>query len=112
MTEAKERTILNYKNTMEEIALTTYTVDLARPRTPTELHQQLREVFSLPETYGMNMDALWDCLSCAFREPVLIEVLHHDQAAPELSRSAAILKRLLLDLEEEDRNVSVRYPGS
>ena len=39
------------------------------------LHQYLKEVFSLPDYYGNNMDALWDCLTDMVGEPIHIEII-------------------------------------
>ena len=87
--------------------MTTYTIDLGAAGSPYELHCQMKEVFSLPEDYGMNMDALWDCLSYRFREPCRIEVRHRAGAAERLGRAAGALKAVLRDLEEENEYVTV-----
>ena len=38
------------------------------------LHQYFKEVFNLPDYYGHNMDALWDCLCCCYEGSTTIEV--------------------------------------
>ena len=44
-------------------------LDASSYSTPRDLHAALRSMLSLPEYYGMNADALNDCLS-ERREPV------------------------------------------
>ena len=44
-------------------------LDASSYSTPRDLHSALRSMLSLPEYYGMNADALNDCLS-ERREPV------------------------------------------
>lgn len=38
------------------------TIDFSKVRYYDELHELLREKFGLPDYYGKNLDALWDCL--------------------------------------------------
>lgn len=39
-----------------------YTVNLKGVKTVYTLHQALKDGLHLPDYYGMNMDALWDCI--------------------------------------------------
>lgn len=87
----------------------TYCVDLSTVHTLHDLHLHLKEVFSLPEHYGMNMDALWDCLHGRFEEPVEIQVKGARQIPASLEEGAAILGELLADLEQEDAEVEIIY---
>ena len=49
--------------------MTTLFIDASRYTTPRALHEALKAMLSLPEYYGLNADALYDCLS-ERREPV------------------------------------------
>ena len=40
-----------------------YTIDALKLNERKEAHEYLKEVFSFPEYYGKNLDALFDCLS-------------------------------------------------
>ncbi len=40
---------------------------------PDELHYQLKQELELPEFYGGNLDALWDCLTGYIETPLTIE---------------------------------------
>ena len=67
-----------------------------------ELHKYIQEVFALPEYYGHNMDALWDCLSCCYDETTTI-VLENISALPkEMKPSVDIMLELFRDLHNED----------
>jgi len=45
------------KSTMKKIE-----IPVERITTPEELHEYLQDTFSFPDYYGMNLDALYDCL--------------------------------------------------
>ena len=49
--------------------MTTLYLDASRYAAPRELHAALKAMLSLPDWYGMNADALHDCLA-ERREPV------------------------------------------
>ena len=57
------------------------TLDFNGIKTLWELHEYFKTVFQLPEYYGRNMDALWDCLHCAFDEQTTI-ILKNISAIP------------------------------
>ncbi|MBR6382677.1 MAG: barstar family protein [Lachnospiraceae bacterium] len=40
-----------------------FTIDALKINERKEAHEYLKEVFSFPEYYGKNLDALFDCLS-------------------------------------------------
>lgn len=86
-----------------------YTIDLSYVHTLYELHQYLKEVFSFPEYYGMNMDALWDCLYCAFSEQTLIHVKNESSVPKSLAESVKTFHKLLLTLAAEDPYVAVYF---
>ena len=86
-----------------------YTVDLSSAHTLYELHCYLKSVFSLPAYYGMNMDALWDCLHCSFAEPTIIEVKNTEQVSASMEEPVQIFRELLRDLEQENAEVEISY---
>ena len=43
--------------------MTTLLLDASRYHSPRELHAALKAMLSLPDWYGMNADALHDCLA-------------------------------------------------
>ena len=73
------------------------------------MHDQLAAAFSLPEYYGRNLDALWDCLS--ERAAGTAVVLEQPEAMPEAL--FAPLAGLFLDLGRKGRGWSftITSPG-
>ena len=45
-----------------------FTLDFAEVKTYLEMHECFKTAFHLPDYYGRNMDALWDCLYCSYDE--------------------------------------------
>lgn len=80
----------------------TFTIDLTTVHSYYGLHEHLKEVFSLPDGYGRNMDALWDMLHCGFEEPPTIEVKGVDDVRKDLQDVVHRLLLVLEDLETED----------
>ena len=79
-----------------------FTIDLTTVHSSLGLHEHLKEVFSLPDWYGRNMDALWDMLHCAFDEPTIIEVRGVNSVRKDLKDVVQRLRLVLSYLEEED----------
>ena len=75
------------------------------------LHEHLKEVFSLPDWYGRNMDALWDMLHYAFDEPTVIKVKGFNGVRKDLKDVVRRLQLVLSYLEEED-GVLISYVES
>ena len=84
------------------------TLDFTGIKSLWNLHEYLKEIFRLPDYYGHNMDALWDCLHCMFDEPTTI-MLRNIYALPkELMEAVEIMLELFADLEREDQEVTVQ----
>lgn len=82
--------------------MTRFVLDFAEVRSLQELHKYFQKAFALPEYYGHNMDALWDCLSCCYDENTTI-VLKNISALPkEMAPSVDIMLELFRDLHDED----------
>ncbi len=85
------------------------TLDFSGIRSKQELHDLLIRQFRLPDYYGRNLDALWDCLLGSFAEDTTI-VIRNLQALPEpLQPLAASLRALFLDLDSEEAHVRVIF---
>lgn len=82
--------------------MTTFTIDLTTVHSYYGLHEHMKEVFSLPDWYGRNMDALWDLLHCSFDEPTAIEVKGIDGVRKDLKDVVGRLRLVLEDLNKED----------
>lgn len=84
----------------------TITLDLTQMKSIRQLHLYLRSVLDLPDYYGENLDALYDCLT-EICEPVILKM---PQAVAERTELGWYGERLLLvlkDAAEENPNLKV-----
>ena len=75
--------------------MTTLFLDASRYAAPRDLHAALKAMLSLPDYYGMNADALHDCLS-ERREPVRLWIASAGEG--EVARSLAAVCSVVTDL--------------
>ena len=75
------------------------------------LHRRIRETFGFPDYYGENWDAMWDCLTDIFLQPVQRHIVVKSFASlpQELWEYAAPMQELFSDLQEKYPWVSVIY---
>lgn len=71
-----------------------------------ELHKQMESVLGLPEWYGANLDALYDCLT-ELNEEVNIHILHIGSLKEKLGDYAGKLLLVLKDAEQVNLNIRV-----
>ena len=80
--------------------MNTITLDFYDIKYVERLHAYLKETFCLPDYYGCNMDALWDCLHGGFEDETTI-VLKNMSAFPENRRfELCSLVRVFEDLKK------------
>ncbi len=83
------------------------TLDFAGIKSLWELHEYFKTVFQLPEHYGRNMDALWDCLYYSFEFPTTIKLKNISAIPDEMGDEVEIMLELFDDLQREDKKVTV-----
>ncbi|CAM2813287.1 barstar family protein [Paenibacillus sediminis] len=66
-----------------------------------QLHKLLKEKLQLPEYYGENLNALWDCLTAWVDMPLKISWLHFQESKRILGSSAEEFLELFRDAEDE-----------
>lgn len=66
-----------------------------------ELHSVLKEKLNLPEYYGKNLDALWDCLTGWIDLPITIEWVDYDNSKQKIGEYAEKLMKTFQDAEQE-----------
>lgn len=66
-----------------------------------KMHEYFAKKFNLPEHYGRNLDALFDCL-CEINEPTLIKLKNEDALQGDTKES---LIRLFHDVCNENEMV-------
>lgn len=76
-------------------------LDGRRMGTRLALHEQLKDVLQLPEYYGKNLDALWDCLFCELEMPLTVYVSHFSDAQHALGEYAERLLQTFQDAARE-----------
>jgi len=83
----------------------TIKVDFNNVKYLMEIHKVLRDTFELPNYYGNNMDALWDCLNCFFNEPVIIKLQNLDKLPKDLNKNVETMLNVFRDLEKENEEI-------
>ena len=70
------------------------------------VHRRFAEVLALPEYYGQNLDALFDCLTDP-GEPVTVRLLHREALENRLGPRGRALVRLLRRAAAETPRVAL-----
>ena len=86
------------------------TLDGAKIDTIDALHDFFSAELSLPDYYGRNLDALYDCL-WEVQEPLCIFVIHVPELLSALGRRGPALLALLREVSEESDRVLVNIEG-
>lgn len=76
------------------------------------LHEYFKEVFNLPDYYGHNMDALWDCLDCSFEFPTTIVLKNIEKIPSEMYEATEIMLELFEDLQRDNEKVTVQIESN
>ena len=76
------------------------------------LHEYFKEVFNLPDYYGHNMDALWDCLDCSFEFPTTIVLKNIEKIPSEMNEATKIMLELFEDLQRDNEKVTVQIESN
>ena len=70
------------------------------------VHDRFVQALALPEWYGRNLDALFDCLT-DLGEPVTVRLLHREALEDQLGRRGRALARLLRRAAAENPQVTL-----
>ena len=72
----------------------TIMIDGSMYATPQDLHTALRKMLSLPEYYGMNADALNDCLS---ERSEKVNLWIYDCGKSNVAEAVSLISRVIVD---------------
>lgn len=72
-----------------------------------DIHYILKSELNFPEYYGMNLDALHDCLT-DLNEDVQIDLLSTDMLSEKLGRRYPRFLKMLCDTSEENDHLMVK----
>ena len=84
-----------------------YTIDLKGVKTIWALHEAIKKGLMLPDYYGMNMDALWDCLTGDIEVPSEIHIKSIKSLPKELNETGATLVQLLYDAKAWYKDIDI-----
>ena len=80
--------------------MNTILLDFSKIRSMYNLHAYLKDAFNLPDYYGFNMDALWDCLQCSFEDETTIILKGLDLLPEDMQYAVPVLISVFEDLKK------------
>ena len=78
------------------------TLDFSGVKTYMGLHEYMKQAFDLPDYYGHNLDALWDCLYCCYDSKTEICLKNLNQIPSGLVDEVRSMIELFQELSEKD----------
>ena len=93
----------------KEITENPIILDFSKCRYLGEIHLMLKEKFGLPEYYGENWNALWDCLRYLFDDQKCAVELHNfNSLNKELQDECQIMLGVFDDVHNETPNFTYK----
>lgn len=84
------------------------TLDFSGIKSQEQLYDYFEKVFDLPNYFGRNMDALWDCLLFWYDTETTIILKNVNALPSNLGWLGEIMLALFDDLQNEDENIAVQ----
>lgn len=96
------------KCAFKEIVQSPIVLNLADCKYLGEIHLRLKEAFGLPEYYGENWDALWDCLRYLWLDgsPTQIHIHGLGVLPSDLQEASRPMLQVLEDVHRDTPNVT------
>ncbi|KXZ22761.1 barnase inhibitor [Bacillus nakamurai] len=76
-------------------------------RDMSDLHQALKQELRLPEYYGENLDALWDCLTGWVEYPLVLEWRQFEQSKRHTGDGAEAVLQVFRDAKAEGCDITI-----
>lgn len=89
---------------MEEII-----IDGKKHKTIEDIHLFLKKELEFPDYYGMNLDALWDCLTGWIDLPTKIVWINYSISEKKIGTEAIALKDLFIDAQKKIKGFSFKF---
>ena len=95
------------RNAFKPITENPIILDFEECKYADEIHNVLKEKFGLPQYYGKNWDALWDCLRGLFitEGDVTVQIKNFGFLAKELQEYCKTMFEIFDDVSKETPNV-------
>lgn len=74
-----------------------------------DFHQKIKQLLDLPDYYGENLDALWDCLTGWIQTPLTIVWISFEESRKNLGDFADKIINVFNDAEKEIEGFKVEY---
>ena len=79
-----------------------YTIDFTNVNHYLEMHFIIRQALDLPDYYGCNWDAFWDCLTDMVGRPIHIEIIGLDVIERNFDDAAKMMIDTLREFKHYD----------
>lgn len=89
--------------------MNTVYINTTDSKTIADVHRQLQEKLVLPDYYGSNANALWDCITGWVELPINLVWAGYGAAEARMGAPVAELRTLLLEAENEVDGFSVEF---
>lgn len=83
-------------------------LDTSHCSTADELHDALKQQLALPDYYGRNLDALWDCITGEVALPLVIEWRGYVEARQAIGSYVEKVLEVLLQAQHEVDGLMVK----
>ena len=86
-------------------------LDFSKVRYVEEIHDILKKEFGLPDYYGMNWDALWDCLDYLFvaQGDILVQIKGFEKMTEEFQDYCRPMLQIFKEIPEHTPNVTFMF---